>query len=84
MSDNIHDAYVTIGCDELNYVGCDTCGTIFGPTDNEFEANGVANDHAALGVTSPLNGPAGSAEVITPNAEGATVLVGHFGHTKST
>jgi hypothetical protein len=41
-----HDAYVSIGCDELFYVGCDDCPeTIFGPTDNEFEANGKARDH---------------------------------------
>lgn len=41
-----HDAYVGIGCGELFYVDCDDClDTIFGPTDNEFETNGIAIDH---------------------------------------
>jgi hypothetical protein len=54
MTDD-HDAYVTIGYDELNYVRCPIkgCGIIFGPADNEFEANGVALSHRSSGGVLP-------------------------------
>ena len=43
--DMTHDAYVTIGWDECLYVRCEVCGTVFGPTDDEFLANRTAIDH---------------------------------------
>src|ERR1035437_1772422 len=78
-----HDAYVTIGCDELNYVHCDDCrGTIFGPTDNEFEANGVAVDHKRNPPATPLPVPPrayparATPTVIPPTRPGSAWSVG--------
>src|SRR5665647_1903543 len=74
-----HDAYVTIGWDELNYVRCDDCrGTIFGPTDNEFEANGVAVDHKRNPPATPMPAPPrvypprATPTVIPPTRPGST------------
>src|SRR5450759_885902 len=79
-----HDAYVSIGCDELFYVACDGCpDTIFGPTDNEFEANGKALDHERNPPSKPP--PALSQQhsasdplVIPPTRSGAAWSVGQW------
>jgi hypothetical protein len=80
-----HDAYVTIGWDELNYVRCDDCrGIIFGPTDNEFEANGIAVDHErnpppkTPPVPEPVYPPRAMPVVIPPTRLGATWSVGEW------
>ena len=82
MTDD-HDAYVTIGWDELNYVHCDDCrGTIFGPTDNEFEANGVAVDHKRNPPATPMPAPPrvypprATPTVIPPTRPGSAWSVG--------
>jgi hypothetical protein len=84
MTDD-HDAYVTIGWDELNYVQCPVkgCGgIIFGPTDNEFEANRVAVDHQRNPPATPLPAPPGgypprvTPTVIPPTRPGSAWSVG--------
>ena len=79
-----HDAYVSIGCDELFYVACDGCpDTIFGPTDNEFEANGKALDHERNPPSKPPPAPsqvhsARDPTVIPPARAGAAWSVGRW------
>ena len=79
-----HDAYVSIGCDELFYVACDGCpDTIFGPTDNEFEANGKALDHERNPPSTPMPAlsqlPSSSdPTVIAPTRPGAAWSVGQW------
>jgi hypothetical protein len=79
-----HDAYVSIGWDELFYVGCDGCpDTIFGPTGNEFEANGKALDHERNPPSTPMPALAhlplaSDPTVIAPTRPGAAWSVGQW------